>query len=146
MRSLPVEDRISDLESQIAKIEPLLEQLQKNAETSANLAHYIKDLRAEQVFFNKARYWLAAIAVAVVILLILLLWIAIWHSASPLLKAPPAAIAAVILGIVSGIVLLVNSFAKGVFRSTAERHADGFFPPALDAAVGAYKKITGKGD
>lgn len=143
-RHLPVQDRVSDLEAQLAKIEPLLEQLQKNAQTAANLANYIKDLRDEQIFFNRARYCLAVIAGAVVVLLIALLWIAIWHSKSPLLESPPGAIAAFVLGVVSGIVFLVNSFAKGVFRSTAERHADGFLPPALEKGLDVYNKVTGK--
>jgi hypothetical protein len=143
-RDIPIEDRINDLEAQIAKIEPLLEQLQKNAQTATNLANYINDLRDEQLFFNKARYWLAVLAGVVVVLLIALLWIAIWHSKSPLLTAPPGAIAAFVLGVISGIVFLVNSFTKGVFRSTAERHADGFLPPALEKVFDVYNKVTGK--
>lgn len=137
--------RVRDLESQLGKIEPLLEQLQNNAQTATNLSNYISDLRAEQVFFNRARYVLAAAASIIILLLIILLWAAIWNSNSPLLKAPPAAVAAFILGIVSGIVFLINSFAKGVFRSTAERHADGFLPPAFETAFEVYKKVIDKG-
>ena len=136
-------ERISELEAQLAKIEPLLEQLQNNAKTANNLANYVDDLRSEQVFFNHARTGLALIAGAVVVLLIALLWIAIFHGDSPLLKAPPAAIAAVILGVVSGIVFLINSFAKGLFRSTADRHADGFLPPALEKGLEIAKKVAG---
>lgn len=140
--SKPDEQRITDLESQLAKIEPLLEQLQKNSDTAVALSNYVGDLRDEQVFFNRARYVLAAFAAVVIILLIALLWIAIWNSKSPLLKAPPGAIAAFVLGVISGVVYLITSFAKGVFRSTAERHADGFLPPALEKGLEIYNKVT----
>jgi len=134
--------RIADLENQLAKIEPLLEQLQKNSDTAVALSNYVGDLRDEQVFFNRARYALAGLAAVVIGLLIALLWIAIWNSRSPLLKASPAAIAAFVLGVVSGVVYLITSFAKGVFRSTAERHADGFLPPALEKGLEVYNKVT----
>lgn len=144
-RDIPVNQRVTELENQIGKIEPLLEQLQYNAKLSDGLAQYVQDLRSEQIFFNQARYALALIAGVVIVLLIALLWIAVFHSKSPLLNAPAAAIAAFTLGIVSGVVFLINSFAKGVFRSTAERHADGFLPPALEKGMDIYNKVSGKG-
>ena len=73
-----------------------------------------------------------------------LLALAIFHSASPLLAAPPIAIATFIVGLVSGIAIMLNSFVKGVFRSTAERHAEGFLPPALESSLEIFNKITGK--
>lgn len=73
-----------------------------------------------------------------------LLWAAIFHAKSPLLAAPPLAIATFVIGLVSAIALIMNSFVKAVFRSTADRHADGFLPPALEKAVELMNKVAGK--
>jgi hypothetical protein len=136
--------RFAELEARLAGIEPLLEQLQANSKIGPMLKDYIKDLREEQVFFNRARYGVGCFAALVVAVLIVLLLLAIFCSKSKLLEAPPVAIATFIVGLVSGIVFLISAFAKGVFRSTAERHADGFLPPALEKSIEVLGKITGK--
>jgi hypothetical protein len=121
-----------------------LEQLQANAEIGPELKSYIDDLRKEQVFFNHARNGIGCISVLLVLGLMVLLTLAIFNRQSPLFSAPPVAIATFILGMVSGIVFLVSAFIKGVFRSTVERHSDGFLPPALEKSVELFQKILGK--
>ena len=138
------EERIANLEARIASIEPLLEQLQAQSALGVKIQTYVDALLAEQQFFNFARWVLGGAWLAILILLAWLLRDAVYHPRSPLLGAPPIAIATFIIGMVSGIVLLLSSFVKGVFRTTAERHADGFLPPALNAALEAYQKIIGK--
>jgi hypothetical protein len=137
-------DRLAALEERVASIEPLLEQAQANAKLGTKLTDYVDDLRSEQVFFNRARYAIGCISLLVIIGLVALLALAIFHSSSPLLTAPPLAIAAVIIGLVSSIALMLNSFVKGVFRSTNERHADGFLPPALEQGLELMHKVLGK--
>lgn len=137
-------ERIQVLEARLADIEPLLEQLQANASIGPELAIYVRQLRAEQRFFNVARWVVGGAAFVAILLLTALLLLALLSSSSPLLKAAPAAIAAFVLGIVSGIVFLLNSFTKGVFRSTAKRHADGFLPPALEKGAEIYGKLMGR--
>lgn len=137
------EQRIQALEERIAGIEPLLEQLQANSAIGPELSKYVNDLRDEQVFFNYARYAVGALALVAILAIASLLAVAILHSASPLLKAPATAIAAVVVGLVSGIVFLISAFVKGIFRSTTERHADGFLPPALKEASEFLAKVVG---
>ncbi|WP_445191219.1 hypothetical protein ACT009_11515 [Sphingomonas sp. Tas61C01] len=139
----PVDKRLQALEDRLASIEPLLEQLQANGKIGPALSNYVAQLESEQRFFNEARWAVGAIALVAILLLAILLGMALFSDKSPLLKAAPAAIAAFVLGVISGIVFLLNSFIKGVFRSTAERHADGFLPPALEKAAEAYGKLTG---
>lgn len=139
------EDRVAALEDRLASMESLLEQAQANAGIGTQLNRYMKGLESEQEFFNEARIGIAALSGAVVIFLLILLYMAVFSSQSPLLKATPATAAAVVLGLVSGIVFVLNGFSKGLFRSTAERHADGFLPPALEHAAETYSKITGAG-
>jgi hypothetical protein len=136
------EERLQAIEDRLANIEPLLEQLQANSALSTQLSDYVKDLRSEQDFFNKARWAVGCLALIAIIAITLLLALAIFHVSSPLLKAPAAAIAAVILGLVSGVVLLISAFVKGVFRSTAERHSDGFLPPALEKSGELLVKLV----
>lgn len=138
------DSRIAALEGRIANIEPLLEQMQANMQLGPALLNYISDLRSEQRFFNFARYVVGLIGVLFVLFLAYLLMDSIYNVNSPLLKAQPTAIAAFIIGIVSGAVLIISSMAKGVFRSTVERHADGFVPPALQNALEVVAKIAGK--
>lgn len=138
------DERLRKLEERIANIEPLLEQMQVHAGIGIALGHYVANLQAEQLFFNRARYAVGFISILSIFGLIGLLALAVFHSASPLLRAPPVAIATFIVGLVSGIVFLLVAFTKGVFRSTAERHADGFLPPALEKAAEIYDKIWGK--
>jgi tetrahydromethanopterin S-methyltransferase subunit F len=140
----PLPERIEALEERLASIEPLLEQLQGNAALGTKLNDYVDDLRAEQVFFNRARYAVGGLAAVAVVGLVLLLVLSIFHVRSPLLAAPPIAIATFVIGMVSGLVLLLGTFIKGVFRSTAERHADGFLPPALEKGLEVFNKVTGK--
>lgn len=64
----PVEDRLTTLETRLSSIEPLLEQLQANAKIGPQLTNYVQDLRAEQVFFNKAR-WAVGVFSALAILI-----------------------------------------------------------------------------
>lgn len=144
VRAATPEDRISDLETKIAGLEPLLEQLQASSKIGPSLTSYVNDLRDEQVFFNRARYGVGCISGTVVIGLIGILSLALFNGASPLLKAPPVAIATFVIGLVSGIVFLLSAFVKGVFRSTAERHSDGFLPPALEKSMEFLGKIVGK--
>lgn len=137
--------RIANLEERIASLEPLLEQLQANAALGTKLTEYVSDLRDEQVFFNRARNAAGCITILAIFSLVTLLAMAIFSAKSPLLASPPLAIAAVIVGLTSSIALLLNSFVKGVFRSTAERHADGFLPPALEKGLELLNKVSGKG-
>lgn len=136
--------RMAAVEERLASIEPLLEQLQANAQLGTKLTDYVDDLRAEQVFFNHARYVVGIVALLAIVGLAALLGLGIFHPASPLLGAPAIAIATFIIGIMSGIAIMLNSFIKGVFRSTAERHADGFLPPALENGLELLNKLTGK--
>jgi tetrahydromethanopterin S-methyltransferase subunit F len=136
--------RFAELEARLAGIEPLLEQLQANSKIGPMLSRYVEDLEEEQRFFNRARYWVGGFAAASVVGLIVLLLLAIFCSSSPLFKSPPVAIATFVIGLVSGIVFLISAFAKGVFRSTAERHSDGFLPPALEKSIDVLGKISGK--
>lgn len=136
--------RLAELEARLAGIEPLLEQLQANSKIGPKLSRYVEDLEEEQRFFNTARYWVGGFAALSVVGLIALLLLAIFHTSSPLFKSPPVAIATFVIGLVSGIVFLISAFVKGVFRSTAERHADGFLPPALEKSIEVLGKITGK--
>lgn len=138
------DSRIKALEDRIANIEPLLEQMQASSELVPALNNYISDLRSEQKFFNAARYVVGAIAVIFVLFLVYLLRDSIYNPKSPLLKAQAPTIAAFIIGLISGVVLIISSMAKGVFRSTVERHADGFIPPALENALDVVSKISGK--
>lgn len=138
------QDRLAAIEDRLASIEPLLEQAQANSLLGQKLSEYVADLRSEQVFFNRARYAVGCVSLLAVIGIVGLLCAAIFNSASPLLKAPPIAIAVFVLGMVTGATVLIGAFVKGVFRSTAERHADGFLPPALENAVGLLNKINGK--
>jgi hypothetical protein len=136
--------RLTALEERVASIEPLLEQMQANSQIGPKLTEYIADLRAEQVFFNIARYAVGGISLLSIAGIAILLGLAIFDARSPLLKAPPVAIAAFVIGMVSGVALLINSFVKGIFRSTTERHSDGFLPPALETAVEFFNRMSGK--
>ena len=138
--------RIAEMEAKLAGIEPLLEQLQANSQIGPSLTSYVSDLRDEQVFFNRARYAVGCFAFVAMMGIIALLALAIFHPKSPLLTSPASAIAALVIGLVSGVVLLISAFAKGVFRSTVERHSDGFLPPALEKGVEFLGKTMGKRD
>ena len=139
----PVAERVAALEERLASMESLLEQAQANAGIGTQLNRYMKSLESEQDFFNEARFGIAILSGSVVIGLMALLALAIFSEGSPLLTSTPATAAAVVLGLVSGIVFVLNGFAKGLFRTTAERHADGFLPPALEKAAETFSKITG---
>lgn len=115
------EERIGKIETRLASIEPLLEQLQAQSELGVKIQTYVESLQAEQSFFNVARWILGAVWLVIVIFFGWLLWDAVYNAKSPLLTAPPIAIAAFVIGMVSGIVLLLSSFVRGVFRTTAER-------------------------
>ncbi|WP_147418763.1 hypothetical protein [Sphingobium terrigena] len=142
----PSDSRLDKIEQRLADIEPLLEQAQANSALSTALTNYISDLRDEQKFFNKARYVVGGVALGVIGIISILLFLAIFHWQSPLLKATAPVVAAFIISMLSGMVFIVNSVAKGVFRSTVERHADGFLPPALSEAEKLYSRMTGKVD
>jgi uncharacterized membrane protein YqjE len=137
-------ERLTALENRLAQTEPLLEQMQANAALGTALTDYVADLRSEQKFFNRARYAVGCTSLVAVVGLMLLLVLAIFHDSSPLLAAPPLGIVAFVLGLVSGVAILLTSFTKGVFRSTTDRHADGFLPPALQEGIEMFNKITGK--
>lgn len=136
--------RLSNLESRLASIEPLLEQLQAQSELGIKIKDYVDDLRAEQAFFNVARWVVGVVCILIVAFLLWLLRDAVYNPRSPLLTAPPVAIAAFVIGVISGIVLLMTGFARGIYRSAAERHAEGFLPPTLNAVLEAYQKLIGK--
>lgn len=140
------EERLSRIEAQLASLEPIFEQAQQNFSLGTKLTEYVEDLRSEQVFFNRARYGVAALVIVTASLMITILFLAVFHLQSPLLTATPVAIATFVVGLVSGIVFLLSSFVKGVFRSTTERHADGFLPPALEKSLEILGKVTGKGE
>ncbi len=141
--SKPVEDRIAALEEQIAKLEPLLEQQQMVAQVSVVFVDYVQDLRDEQAFLKTARYVLSAFTLVFAFLLVALLALAIFDSGSPLLRAPPTSIAIFVIGIVSGVTLLLLGLAKGVFRPAAERHTESLLPPPLEATLQLYDRIKG---
>lgn len=90
------------------------------------------------------RYVVGILAVLFVVVLIGILLSAIYSPFSPLLKAPPTAIGIFVVGLVSGIVVLVLGLVKGVFRTASERHGDGFIPPQLEAAMTLWDRINGK--
>lgn len=138
------DERLEKLESRLASIEPLLEQLQAQAELGVKIQGYVESLKIEQSFFNFARWALGAVWLIAIMFLLWLLGDAVYNVKSPLLSAPPIAIATFIVGMVSGIVLLLSSFVRGVFRVAAERHSEGFLPPTLNAVLEAYQKLIGK--
>jgi hypothetical protein len=143
-RAATPDERIARLEARIASIEPLLEQVQANGVLGTNLKAYVDDLRAEQRFFNFARWVLGGVWLVTMTGLMLLLALAVFHPRSPLLAAPPLAIATFVVGLVSGIALLLAAFVRGVFRTTVERHAEGYMPPALGSAVETFNKVSGE--
>lgn len=137
------DERLAALEARLASIEPLLEQLQAQAALGPKIKEYVDSLHAEQRFFNWARWIVGAISLLAVIGLAWLLRDAIYNPRSPLLRAPPLAIATFIVGLISGLVVLLSGFIKGVLRTAGERHAEGFLPPPLNAAIEAYQKLIG---
>lgn len=145
-KGTPTDARIKKIEQRLAEIEPLLEQAQANSAISLALKDYISNLRDEQKFFNTARYFVGCAALGIIGIISILLFMAIFHHNSPLFKATPPVVAAFIVSMLSGMVFIVNSIAKGIFRSTVERHADGFLPPALSEAEKFYSRMTGKGE
>lgn len=145
-KSRTPENRLSDIEAQIAKLEPLLEQKEQNPKIATTFSDYIDDLKAEQKFLYGARWTVGCLALIVELMLISILALAIFHHNSPLLSSPPAVIAAVVLGLSSGIVFLINSLAKGTFRSASERHSDGFVPPTVEEAYKLWERLNGKVD
>lgn len=138
------DERISNLEARLASIEPLLEQLQAQSALGVKIQKYVESLQSEQKFFNIARWVGGAVWLLIVLFLAWLLRDAIYNTQTPLFKASPIAIATFVIGMVSGIAFLLSSFVRGVFRTTSERHADGFLPPALNTALEAYQKLIGK--
>lgn len=145
-RSRTPEDRLSEIEGQIAKLEPLLEQKEQNPKIATAFLDYIDDLKSEQSFLYLARWAVGILALVIETLLISILALAIFCKNSPLLDSPPAVIAAVVLGLSSGIVFLINSLAKGTFRSASERHSDGFVPPTVEEAFKLWERLNGKSD
>jgi hypothetical protein len=138
------DERLEKLESRLASIEPLLEQLQAQAELGVKIQAYVESLKTEQSFFNAARWVLGAVWLLAIMFLLWLLRDAVYNARSPLLGAPPIAIATFIVGMVSGVVLLLSSLARGVFRVAAERHSEGFLPPTLNAVLEAYQNLIGR--
>ena len=138
------EVRIAFIEARLAEIEPLLEQAQANSALSTSLTNYVSDLRDEQKFFNRARYAVGCSGLLVIVAMAFLLGLAIFHPQSPLFKSSPHVVAAFVVSLLSGMVFILSAFAKGVFRSTVERHADGFLPPALERAAELADKVLGR--
>ena len=143
-QSADPEVRFAALERRIAEIEPLLEQTQAYTALGTALTDYVGDLREEQKFFNFARYVVSGAALLVLVAISTILFLAIFHPISPLFKSDAHVVAVFVVAMLSGMVFIVTTFAKGLFRSTVERHADGFLPPALSEAEKLYSRLTGK--
>jgi hypothetical protein len=139
-------ERLSVLEDQIAKLEPLLEQVERNNVVSQALADYLADLRDEQKFLKGVRWSVAIFTCGFAFLLVLLLVLSVFDADSPLLEAgktAPYAVALFVVGVVSGVVLLLSGLIKGVFRPAADRQAESILPAPVEEAMKLYERLRG---
>lgn len=141
--SLTVEQRLTVIEEQIARLEPLLEDREQATKLATVLNEYVGDLRDEQSFMNKARWGVGGLALLLIVSLMALLGIAVFNDDSPLLRAPAYPAAIFVVGCISGAVLLLTGLMKSVFRTASERHSEGFLPPQLDAAMKLVDRLKG---
>lgn len=141
--SRSLQERIAELEERLASIEPLLEQREQAARVSSVFGGYIQDLRDEQKFMKVARWMFGGSTMLFAVMLVALLALAVFHPASPLLTAATYPAALFIVGCVSGVVVLLLALVRGVFRTAAERHGEGFVPPQIEAALQLYDRLKG---
>lgn len=139
-------ERLDRLEERVSQLEPLLESREQEDRFDAVFTEYVKSLRDEQSFMKVARWVFGILACVVVLLLIVVISLAIFSSDSPLLKVatPTASVAIFLVGMFSALALLLSGLMKGLLRSAAERHSDGFLPPQISEALKLHDRLNGK--
>lgn len=113
--------RLATVENKIAALEVVLEEVQKRELASVELASYIKDLRDELKDLRVLRSVYGFVAIALVGLLTFILLALVFVSGSPLYTLPQYPAAVTVVALVTGIVILALTLAKGVHRSSVDR-------------------------
>lgn len=113
--------RLEELEGRLGALEVVLEDAGKRELVSAELSSYIKDLREELKDLRNLRRIYGGIAVGVIVMIALILICLVFVSGSPLYKLPPYPAGILIISLITGVVVLTLTLAKGVHRSSVER-------------------------
>jgi len=124
-------EQVADLSRKLANLEAALEGIGLENQFRTELSDYIKDLRRELAFVQRARYATGIYAAfAATLLFVTPVLISAFHFRW-FAELPAYVEAALLIGMFAAGVLLVLAITKSVFRSAAERQGDDFIPPQL---------------
>lgn len=135
--------RFEPIEQRLESLESLLEDLGKRELAGAELAGYVQELREELKDLRSLRSVYGFLAVSLVGFLALILVALIFVSGSPLYTLPPYPAAVTVIALITGIVILTITLAKGVHRSSVDRGRDDTTVDAPQLITELFKQLRG---
>jgi hypothetical protein len=116
--------RLSALEERLANLEGIQEDLNKREIAYSELTDYIKDLRSDLRDVRRARTIYGAAALFIVGFLLFLLVGLAFDPRSPISKLPQYPAAALLIGVLTGAIVILLTLAKSAHRLPTERQAE----------------------
>lgn len=113
--------RLKAVEDRLATLEIVQEEAQKREFAGVEMTGYIKELREELKDLRLLRSIYGFLAICLIGLLAIMLLSLIFVSGSPLYTLPAYPAAVTIIALVTGMVILTLTLAKGVHRSSVDR-------------------------
>ena len=108
----------------MAALEAVEEDARQRGLAGAKYVSYLKGLQEELTILRRMRIVYGSFAIAIVGILAFMLVTLVFVSGSPLYKLPQYPAAVLIIALITGIVVMVLTLAKGVHRSSTESAKD----------------------
>jgi hypothetical protein len=113
--------RLAAVEERIAALEAVEEDARQRGLAGAEYVSYLKELQDELTMLRRMRVVYGVFGIAIVGVLAFMLLTLVFVGGSPLYTLPAYPAAVLIIALVTGIVVMVLTLAKGVHRSSTDR-------------------------
>lgn len=129
------------MEKRLADLEGIQEDLGKRDLAYSELTDYIKDLRSDLKDVRRARTIYGATALFIVGFLLALLVGLAFSPTSPVLRLPQYPAAALLIGVLTGAIVIILALAKNAHRLPSERQSEDSNLPQVELITQLIKSF-----
>lgn len=141
LAAVPDDDRLLILEKRLADLEVYQEDFAKRDTAYADFSEYVKDLRSDLRDVRRARTVYGGAALLVVGFLLVVLVELVFDVNSPIRRLPQYPAAALLIGILTGAVIILLALAKSAHRLPAEKQSEEANLPQIELLSQLLKSI-----
>lgn len=129
----------------MAALESVEEDARQRGLAGAEYVKYLKELQDELAVLRRMRVVYGSFAIAIVAVLAFMLVALVFTSGSPLYTLPQYPASVLTIALITGIVVMVLTLAKGVHRSSTERAKEDTIVSVPSLLTELFKQLGPRG-